>query len=81
MVVDLAVHVRVELGEHRLPLLVPGGRVDVLEDQADELPELVGVLGGEAEEPDDDPDRDVPGVLGGGIEDRLELPAGKPSVR
>ena len=73
VIVDLGVHVRVELAEHRLPLLVLGGHVDLLEHQPDEAPEAVGVFLGEPQEPDDDPDRDVPGVLDGRVEARLTL--------
>jgi hypothetical protein len=73
VIVDLGVHVRVEFAEHRLPLLVLGGHVDLLEHQPDEAPEEVGVFLGEPQEPDDDPDRDVPGVLDGRVEARPAL--------
>ena len=75
VVLDLGVHVVVELAEHRLPLF--GGTVDLLQDQPDEAAEQVGVGLGEAEEPDDDAHRDVLGVLGGRVEARLSLRLGQ----
>jgi hypothetical protein len=68
MVFDLGVHEGVDVGEPLVPLV--GGQVDLFQDQADDAAEGVCVLLAEAEEPDDDPHRDVPGVLEGGVEAR-----------
>ena len=65
---DLGVHIGVDLavGDQGQALL--RGHVHVFEHLLDEVAEDVGVLLWETEHADDDAQRDVPGVLDGGVE-------------
>ncbi len=67
MVVDLFLQVSEQ--PHDLVEALVEGHGDVLEERVDEVPELVGVLFGEAEHLGDDVHRDVLGVHGGCIDD------------